>query len=127
MPTAATIRARSLRRNETAAEPKLWLKLRDRRLGDHKFVRQWPVGPDFASREAKLIIEAALDGKLEPFDRYSLPSSSLSGTFSSLGRRRPLDEGPHDSRVAPSPLRGEGPQSGDEGSTFMPADPRTMQ
>ena len=122
MTSTATILARSLRRRETEAEHKLWLRLRDRRLGGHKFVRQLPVGPyfgDFACRDAKLIVEldggqhaesrhdghrdgflndqgfavlrfwnpevfsviesvcetilAAIDGRLEPYDRYTQP------------------------------------------------------
>jgi len=42
---------------------RLWLALRDRRLGGFKFVRQQTIGPyiaDFACRDRKLIIE--LDG-----------------------------------------------------------------
>jgi very-short-patch-repair endonuclease len=53
-------RARSLRRNETAAEIKLWEVLRAKRLQGFKFVRQMPVGPyvaDFACRSHKLIVE----------------------------------------------------------------------
>jgi very-short-patch-repair endonuclease len=53
-------RARSLRRNETAAEIKLWEALRGRRLHGFKFVRQLPVGPyvvDFACRSRMLIVE----------------------------------------------------------------------
>src|SRR5688572_14371459 len=56
-------RARSLRRNETDTEGRFWEIVRDRRLGGHKFVRQFPVGPyfaDFACRAARLIVE--LDG-----------------------------------------------------------------
>jgi very-short-patch-repair endonuclease len=56
-------RARSLRRNETEAEHRLWNLVRNRQLDGHKFVRQLPVGPyvaDFACREAALIVE--LDG-----------------------------------------------------------------
>ena len=56
-------RARSLRRNETDAEHKLWEMLRARRLNGHRFVRQFPIGvcfADFACREAALVIE--LDG-----------------------------------------------------------------
>ncbi len=65
MPDATSIvsRARSLRRDMTDVEHRLWHRLRDRRLGGHKFVRQMPVGPffaDFASRDARLIVE--LDG-----------------------------------------------------------------
>jgi very-short-patch-repair endonuclease len=58
-----TRRARSLRKNATSAEAKLWSKLRNRQLGGHKFVRQEPIEPyfaDFACREAKLAIE--IDG-----------------------------------------------------------------
>lgn len=55
--------ARSLRRNQTKAEAKLWSRLRSRRLEGLKFVRQKPIGPyvvDFACVSAKLAIE--LDG-----------------------------------------------------------------
>jgi len=40
---------------------KLWLALRDRRLGGFKFVRQNPIGPyvvDFLCRDRKLVVEA---------------------------------------------------------------------
>jgi very-short-patch-repair endonuclease len=53
-------RARALRRAETAAEAKLWARLRSRRLNGFKFVRQMPIGPyfaDFVCREEKLIVE----------------------------------------------------------------------
>ena len=53
-------KARSLRQEMTDAERFLWAKLRNRRLGGHKFVRQMPVGSfvaDFGCREAKLIVE----------------------------------------------------------------------
>lgn len=59
----ARARARSLRETPTDAESLLWYHLRDRRLADHKFRRQRPIGPyfaDFACLEAKLIVE--LDG-----------------------------------------------------------------
>jgi very-short-patch-repair endonuclease len=58
-----TARARNLRDGGNHAEGRLWLELKDRRLGGHKFVRQIPVGPyfaDFLCRSAKLAIE--LDG-----------------------------------------------------------------
>lgn len=57
------VRARALRKVPTDAESLLWFHLRDRRLGNHKFRRQHPVGPyfaDFACVEAGLIVE--LDG-----------------------------------------------------------------
>ena len=52
--------ARELRRNETAAEVKLWEGLRGRRVGGFKFVRQLGIGnyiADFVCREKKLIVE----------------------------------------------------------------------
>ncbi|MGJ7538073.1 MULTISPECIES: endonuclease domain-containing protein [unclassified Variovorax] len=59
----ARVRARSLRTTPTHAEALLWNHLRDRRMADHKFRRQRPIGPyfaDFACLEAKLVVE--LDG-----------------------------------------------------------------
>ena len=55
--------ARSLRREMTDAEVRLWQELRARRLDRIKFRRQAPIGPyiaDFLCAEAKLIVE--LDG-----------------------------------------------------------------
>jgi very-short-patch-repair endonuclease len=52
--------ARRLRSNQTDAERRLWLLLRDRRLAGHKFRRQRPIGPyiaDFASIGYRLIVE----------------------------------------------------------------------
>jgi len=56
-------RARKLRKNMTDAEWRLWRELRNRRLSNVKFRRQFPIGVyivDFASVEKKLIIE--IDG-----------------------------------------------------------------
>ena len=53
-------RARVLRSATTDAEARLWLRLRDRRLGGYKFVRQAQVGgyfADFLCREARLVVE----------------------------------------------------------------------
>src|SRR6185295_14491199 len=55
--------ARSLRRNQTDAEKKLWRHLRSRQFLGFKFRRQMPLGPyiaDFCSFEGKIVIE--LDG-----------------------------------------------------------------
>lgn len=55
-----TDRARTLRRNATDAEAKLWPRLRNRQLNGMKFRRQVPIGPyfaDFLCREARLIVE----------------------------------------------------------------------
>ncbi len=57
---ARTGRARRLRSAMTDAEAKLWSRLRSRRLGGHKFVRQDPIGPytvDFVCRESRLVVE----------------------------------------------------------------------
>ncbi len=59
----STIRARTLRREQTSAESKLWACLRNRQLGSVKFSRQVSIDPfftDFCCREAKLVIE--IDG-----------------------------------------------------------------
>ena len=61
-PTKKTRTARSLRRNETDYEHRLWQALRNRATG-FKFRRQHPIGPyvaDFACPEAKLVVE--IDG-----------------------------------------------------------------
>jgi hypothetical protein len=53
-------RARTMRRDMTDAERRVWTVLRDRRLGGFKFRRQYPVAPcvlDFYSPEAGLAIE----------------------------------------------------------------------
>jgi very-short-patch-repair endonuclease len=53
--------AAPLRRDATDAEQVLWAELRGRRLGGHKFRRQWTVGPyvaDFCCLESGLIVEA---------------------------------------------------------------------
>jgi very-short-patch-repair endonuclease len=50
-----------MRRDATDAEQALWRELRARRLGGHKFRRQWTIGPyvaDFCCLEAGLIVEA---------------------------------------------------------------------
>ena len=55
--------AKSMRRNPTEAEAKMWTLLRNRRLAAFKFRRQVPMGPyiaDFLCFRPKLIIE--LDG-----------------------------------------------------------------
>lgn len=57
--SSALEKARSLRRNSTDAEMRLWKCLRDKRIGV-KFRRQVPIGPyivDFISHDLNLIIE----------------------------------------------------------------------
>ncbi|MER8576935.1 endonuclease domain-containing protein [Mesorhizobium sp. M1338] len=63
VPPAKRSFARSLRREATEAEDRLWHELRDRRLDRIKFRRQVPIGKyiaDFVCFEAGLIIE--IDG-----------------------------------------------------------------
>jgi very-short-patch-repair endonuclease len=57
---AKTERARRLRRDMTAAELRLWAKLRSRQVGGHAFRRQHPFGAyvlDFYCPSLKLAIE----------------------------------------------------------------------
>ena len=53
-----------MRREGTAAENKLWQRLRNRQFNNTKFVRQEPIGPfiaDFVCRPSMLVIE--IDGE----------------------------------------------------------------
>lgn len=57
------VRARRLRREQTAAERKLWARLRARQVDGAKFRRQHPIGryiADFCCPERGLVVE--LDG-----------------------------------------------------------------
>lgn len=52
--------ARSLRKNQTEAEARLWKALRNRQIHGHKFVRQFPINQyivDFCCRKAQLVVE----------------------------------------------------------------------
>jgi len=72
-------RARTLRKNMTEAETKLWQYLRNRKFHNLKFLRQHPMIyqvtqqgpayyiPDFYCSEKKVIIE--LDGKIHDFQK----------------------------------------------------------
>ena len=62
-PALARDRARRLRKSNTPAEHKLWMRLRNRQFHGAKFRRQYPIGPyivDFCCLESRLVIE--LDG-----------------------------------------------------------------
>ena len=53
-------RARTLRKDDTEAERRLWEELHNRGLNGFKFVRQLPIGPyfaDFACRSSKPVVE----------------------------------------------------------------------
>ena len=63
--------ARKLRKSMTDAERKLWQGLRLRQMHDHKFRRQFPLGPyivDFVCLEARLIVE--VDGGQHADEKY---------------------------------------------------------
>lgn len=54
-------KARTLRKNLTNQERKLWNILRKKQFQGYKFLRQYPIAPyivDFICREKKVIIEA---------------------------------------------------------------------
>ncbi|WP_423793529.1 endonuclease domain-containing protein [Hyphococcus luteus] len=64
-------RARNLRKTMPEAERRLWVRLRNRQLGDFRFRRQHSIGPyiaDFACIEAMLVIEC--DGEQHGFDAF---------------------------------------------------------
>ena len=55
-----TARARTLRQADNDAEAAMWSELKAKRLGGHKFVRQFPIGPyfaDFLCRQRHLVVE----------------------------------------------------------------------
>jgi hypothetical protein len=57
---SSTANARTLRKNFTDAELKLWKRLRNRQTDGEKFRRQQPIGEyivDFACQERKLVVE----------------------------------------------------------------------
>ena len=63
VPIITTQRAKSLRRNETFTEKKLWEILKNRGYENLKFRRQFPIHPyiaDFYCHDLRLVIE--LDG-----------------------------------------------------------------
>jgi len=56
----STKRARTLRRNSTEAETRLWNRVRRNQLDGHHFRRQLPIGPyiiDFACSTQSLVVE----------------------------------------------------------------------
>jgi very-short-patch-repair endonuclease len=83
-----TNRSRILRANDTSAETKLWAELRNRQLGDLKFVRQAPVGGffvDFLCRERRIVVE--LDGGTHSTEAEMASDAARSEELSRLGYR----------------------------------------
>ena len=77
---------RTLRRNQTDAEKKLWAVLRNRKLAGVKFKRQFPVGKyilDFYAPEYGLGIEA--DGGQHYGDEYKQRDEIRTKELSKLG------------------------------------------
>ena len=65
--------AKTLRKNQTPQEQKLWNILRNRQVLGYKFKRQYPIGNyivDFVCREEKLVIE--IDGGQHNIDKNVL-------------------------------------------------------
>ena len=72
--------ARHLRRTATDAERRLWSRLRNRQVGEVKFRRQVPSRAfvaDFASVEAKLVIEVDGSQHAEAIEADRLRSDAL--------------------------------------------------
>ena len=121
---AQVVRARTLRRDMTDAENRLWYHLRDRRLLGFKFVRQYPIAryyADFACREAMLVIEA--DGGQHTPERDALRDQAIKTAGYTILRFWNNDILTNTSGVleeitntlascVPSPLRGEGQGEG---------------
>jgi very-short-patch-repair endonuclease len=83
-----TNRSRVLRATETSAEAKLWAELRNRQLGDLKFVRQASVGDyfvDFLCRERKVVVE--FDGGTHSTDAELARDAARSEDLSGRGYR----------------------------------------
>ena len=75
-------RARRLRQQMTDAEVRLWLGLRDRQIGGHRFRRQVPMGPyivDFACLKARLVIEVDGGQHAEDEERDERRTAWLAG------------------------------------------------
>ncbi len=78
--------AKSLRRNQTDAERKLWHHLRDRRLDGWKFRRQHPAGPyvlDLYCADANLMIE--IDGGQHDDDEHRIHDEKRTAYLVSQG------------------------------------------
>ena len=87
-PEQTITRARTLRREATAAEAKLWQHLRNRQLNGAKFSRQVPIGPyvtDFVCRADKMVIE--IDGATHETLEQRVHDAKRSGYLIAQGYR----------------------------------------
>jgi very-short-patch-repair endonuclease len=81
-------RARELRRNETAAEKRIWSRLRAHRFLGFKFRRQFPIGRyvvDFVCLSAHLVIE--IDGDSHSDDRAEALDAARTAWLETQGFR----------------------------------------
>ena len=81
-----TQRARNLRKRATRPEQIVWRWLRDRRFGNWKFRRQYPIGPyiaDFYCDALKLVVE--VDGDSHDDELTVIDDDHRSRYFARLG------------------------------------------
>ena len=86
MPTRLASLARSLRRNATNAERRLWQGLRRKEVGGFRFRRQVALGgaiADFASFEARLVIE--VDGATHSTDEELARDAARTAALAAQG------------------------------------------
>ncbi len=86
MSTRLASLARSLRRNATNAERRLWQELRKKEAGGFRFRRQVPLGgfiADFASFDAKLVIE--VDGGTHSTDQELARDAARTAALAAQG------------------------------------------
>jgi len=86
MPKRLTPVARSLRRNATSAERRLWQRLRGKQLAGFRFRRQVVLGgqiADFASFDARLILE--VDGATHSTDEELARDAARSAALAAQG------------------------------------------
>jgi very-short-patch-repair endonuclease len=86
MPAGLTLLARSLRRNATNAERRLWQGLRRKEVGGLRFRRQVALGgfiADFASFDARLVIE--VDGATHSTDEELARDAARTAVLAAQG------------------------------------------
>ena len=85
-PPITYVRAKRMRHDPTETERKLWVALRNRRLGGFKFHRQVPIGPfivDFICHAHGVVVE--VDGVTHSEDFEIARDEKRSRFFHSLG------------------------------------------
>jgi very-short-patch-repair endonuclease len=86
MPARLASLGRSLRRNATNAERRLWQRLRRKEVAGFRFRRQVPLGgfvADFASFDARLVIE--VDGATHSTDEELARDAARTTTLAAQG------------------------------------------